>query len=63
MAKQDPIEAALRRCRKVEHMMRGDIEDPPSDEELRSVRAACSALLKLSPEERSKVLAAARALG
>lgn len=60
----DAIDTALRRVRKTKlYFADGKNPDAIDEQYLRDTRAACSALLRLTPEQRQKVLAAAEALG
>lgn len=60
----DPIDNALRRVRRVPALYRAPLTpEDATDEALKDCRAACTALLRLTPEQRAKVLAAAEALG
>jgi len=57
------MDRALTKVRDADwHRQAGD-ENPPSEERLRAIRAACTSMLKLTPEQRQKVLKAAEALG
>lgn len=56
--KQDDKAKALAKLR-----ASGSAIDDVGDDELRALRTACTHLLKMSPEDRRKVIEAAEALG